>query len=174
MDDIQLSYVLGWLLYWSLFGVVLSIVSTFVFRSSLRWETPKTIGWFFAATFGSLISTILAVATVLYLGYNIGVQGSYLIGGALCGLILGTIQWLFLRRHSPYAAWIILIGIGSWAIGWSTWYLPVSFELAIVIGLIIVTIIESFAFYRLFLKQASSFRAEVPTAEKNMTNPKEK
>jgi hypothetical protein len=55
--------------------------------------------------------------------------GAAIIGGALSGAILGTVQWLALRRHGPTAQqWIAVtaagfaigLGLGSAAVGYHT------------------------------------------------------
>jgi hypothetical protein len=97
--------------------MVASMVAYVLLMATIQWVLLRSFlprsGWWFAATGGGiLIGRLIAQFAYLWIDSiienpNWSLAALYL----LHGLVLGFVQWLYLRRFLPNASWIILIDV---------------------------------------------------------------
>ena len=96
-------------------GAVLAASQVFV----LRRAVGRVRGWVVASAIGSGV----AIAVALALPEGSGLAGRVVEGawhGVAVGIILGTAQWLTLRRCLPNARWWVPVSILAWSVGAAT------------------------------------------------------
>jgi hypothetical protein len=114
--------------------VVVGMVLGFGQWLVLRHEIRRAGGWILATMLGFGLGNAIGSIVGLY-GWLLGPHPMlptwdlttalrfWATGGAVCGLILGSAQWLVLRQVVRAPGWWIPINIVSWAIGTASgWY----------------------------------------------------
>ena len=102
-----------------LFPLILAMVGTIVGLGQawvLRRAGHGVPGWTVVTAIGTALG--LAVAVTMPEGSDLaGRVGLGAVHGAAIGVILGTLQWLVLRRRLSGARWWVLVSVVAWSLG---------------------------------------------------------
>lgn len=99
-------------------GLVQSVVLSQRLNGAWLWLLATTIGWGLLSRFGiGAIGWVAPRTEIINLRWEYGI-----VFGAICGALLGTMQWLVLKRQIPRSWRWIWLSSFSWAIalplGW--------------------------------------------------------
>ncbi len=108
----------------AMLGTMIGIAQWAVLRRSLQkaewWILLNAVVW---ACLGALDPRGIGIAYRTVERTLVMIEIDSLIGCFVLGTVIGTMQWLFLRRQFRDAPWWILITALGWAIGWTaSWY----------------------------------------------------
>ncbi|WP_017306552.1 hypothetical protein [Spirulina subsalsa] len=103
-------------------GLFVGIAQFFILRKELPqargWLIMTALGWF-VITGGGLGAIGWSIPHTNFIGFRLLYGVAY---GVTTGLILGTVQWIFLRQFIPLAQWWIILNSLGWglalAVGW--------------------------------------------------------
>ncbi len=131
-------------------GIIVGIAQWAVLRRYLRnmkwqvWTAVTAIGAFVSWTLGMLPSTLMndeADTTPMAEISDVVKYGLAAIMGLVLGLVLGTPQWLALRRHVQRAGWWVLANAAAWAVAMPVVFVGASSSPSGVAGLIVTGIL---------------------------------
>jgi hypothetical protein len=85
----------------------------------LKWVLVSAVGWAVAMAAGLAVGLAVDRAgdAGLAVGGSVGVAGAVGVTGAVGGAVVGTAQWLILRKRAQRSGWWVLASVVGWAVG---------------------------------------------------------